>query len=112
MDAQVLKLAAQQADICRIFGNVTRILILWALDNKEMSGEIARAIDTSLQNASQHLRLMKDRGILASRRDGHRIYYRIQVNELTTGCRVLQHAIQYTHSKTRESMHKNQEDFQ
>ena len=95
MDTQILKLARQQADICKIFGNVNRVLILWALGNHEMSvGDVADAIDTSLQNASQHLRLMKDRGILTSRRKGHTIYYCIADNELMEGCRILQQALQ------------------
>ena len=95
MDDQMLELALQQAEICKVFGNVNRIMILWVLGNQEMSvGDIAEAINTSLQNASQHLRLMKDRGILTSRRKGHTIYYRIAGNELMEGCRILQQTFQ------------------
>jgi DNA-binding transcriptional ArsR family regulator len=95
MDDQMLESARQQAEICKVFGNVNRIMILWVLGNQEMSvGDIAAAIDTSLQNASQHLRLMKDRGILTSRRKGHTIYYRIAGNELMEGCRILQQTFQ------------------
>lgn len=95
MDDQMLELARQQAEICKVFGNVNRIMILWVLGNQEMSvGDIAEAINTSLQNTSQHLRLMKDRGILTSRRKGHTIYYRIAGNELMEGCRILQQTFQ------------------
>lgn len=95
MDDQMLELARQQAEICKIFGNVNRIMILWFLGNQERSvGDIAEAIDTSLQNASQHLRLMKDRGILTSRRKGHTVYYQFSGNELMEGCRILQQTFQ------------------
>jgi DNA-binding transcriptional ArsR family regulator len=95
MDDQMLELARQQADICKVFGNVNRIMILWVLGSQEMSvGDIAEAINMSLQNASQHLRLMKDRDILTSRRKGHTIYYRIAGNKLMEGCRILQRARQ------------------
>ena len=95
MDAKFYEQAKQQAEICKIFGSPTRILILWSLDGNEMSvSDIAEAIDTSLQNTSQHLRLMKDRGILTSRRKGHTIYYRIASHELMEGCRILQQALQ------------------
>jgi DNA-binding transcriptional ArsR family regulator len=95
MDDQMLELARQQAEICKVFGNVNRIMILWVLGNQEMSvGDIAEAIDTSLQNASQHLRLMKDRGLLTCRRKGHTIYYRNAGNELMEGCRILQQTFQ------------------
>ena len=81
--------ARTQANICRIFGNARRILILWILVNGEMSvGEIASAVDTSLQNTSQHLRLMRDKGVLMSRRDGSTVYYRIN-NSLMEGCQLL-----------------------
>jgi DNA-binding transcriptional ArsR family regulator len=94
-DEEILSLAESQAEICGVFGNANRVLILWALGEREMSvGEIASAIDCSLQNTSQHLRVMKDKDILASRREGQTIYYRIKPNELMEGCRLLLQACQ------------------
>lgn len=95
MDAKFYEQAIQQAEICKIFGSPTRILILWSLDGNEMSvSDIAEAIDTSLQNTSQHLRLMKDRGILTSRREGHSTYYRINGVSLLQDCAILRQAMQ------------------
>jgi DNA-binding transcriptional ArsR family regulator len=89
-DLELIELAKNQAGICGVFGNAKRLLILWTLGEGEMSvSEIASAIDCSLQNTSQHLHLMKDRHILASRREGQTIYYRIKHNELMEGCRLL-----------------------
>jgi DNA-binding transcriptional ArsR family regulator len=89
MNEETLALAQSRAEICGVFGNANRVLILWALAEGEMSvGEIASVIDCSLQNTSQHLRLMKDKNILSSRREGHAVYYRIEHNELE-GCRLL-----------------------
>jgi DNA-binding transcriptional ArsR family regulator len=94
-DAKLLELAESQAAICGVFGNAKRLLILWTLGKREMSvSEIASAIDCSLQNTSQHLRLMKDKDILASRREGHTMYYRIKPNEVVEGCRLLLQARQ------------------
>lgn len=94
-NGEILALAESQADICGVFGNANRVLILWALGEREMSvGEIASTIDCSLQNTSQHLRLMRDKGILTSRREGQTIYYRIKRNELMEGCRLLLQARQ------------------
>jgi DNA-binding transcriptional ArsR family regulator len=90
MDAEILEHAKQQATICRVFGNPTRILILWALMERELSvGEVATTVDTTLQNTSQHLRLMQDRGILGSRREGNAVYYHILYSDLINGCRLL-----------------------
>jgi ArsR family transcriptional regulator, virulence genes transcriptional regulator len=83
MSTQLRVQALQQADFYRVFSNATRLRILWALADRELSvGEIATAVETSLQNASQHLHLMQDKGILASRRESQTVYYRIADNEL------------------------------
>jgi ArsR family transcriptional regulator len=83
------ELAKSQANICKVFGNARRVLILWTLLNGEKSvGQIADAVDTSLQNTSQHLRLMQDKGVLRSRRAGSTVYYRINY-DLIDGCRLL-----------------------
>ncbi len=90
MDADAFELARKQSELCRVFGNARRILIIWTLKDREMSvSEIASVVDSSLQNTSQHLRLMRDKGILTSRRDGNNVYYRIQQNESMVGCRLL-----------------------
>jgi ArsR family transcriptional regulator len=63
---------------------------LWALETQEKSvGEIADTIGATLQNTSQHLRLMKDKGMLESRREGQTIYYRITDSELGTKCKLM-----------------------
>jgi DNA-binding MarR family transcriptional regulator len=41
-------------------------------------GDLADACDIPSHVASEHLRKMKDRGLLASRRDGRCNYYRVQ----------------------------------
>jgi ArsR family transcriptional regulator len=95
MQANVLELAENQAEICGIFGNAHRVLILWALSDGERSvSDLAAVVGCSLQNASQHLRLMKDKGIIASRRDGNTIYYRINQNERLRDCRLVRLAQQ------------------
>ena len=79
MDARLFKQAQEQAEYCRVFSNAKRVLILWLLGTEEMSvSDIASALDASLQNTSQHLRVMKDRGVLSSRRDGQIKYYRVE----------------------------------
>jgi DNA-binding transcriptional ArsR family regulator len=88
-------MAVRQAAICSIFGNATRVLILWVLLDQELSvSDIAAAIHASLQATSQHLRLMEDKGLLASRRDGQKIYYRVVEHHLMEGCRLLGEAHQ------------------
>ena len=85
-----------QASLCSVFGNTQRVLIAWTLGKDEVSvSEIAARLDISLQNASQHLRLMKDKGVLLSRRDGQTIYYRIAENSLLASCPIMQNSKQH-----------------
>lgn len=93
MNAARKALAEKQAAICSVFANPKRVLILWVLAEEEKSvSEIAMAVEASLPNTSQHLRLMKERGILRSRRDAQTIYYHVAENECISHCQLLLHA--------------------
>ena len=82
--------AQKQAEFCGILGNSRRIQIVWTLGNRELTvSEIAEEIKASMQNTSQHLRLMKNKGLLISRRDGREIYYRIADSEFSRICPVV-----------------------
>jgi ArsR family transcriptional regulator len=86
MDSETYTWAETQARRYQVLTNPRRILILQALKGHEMSvGEIATKVGASMQNTSQHLHLMKDRGILGSRREGQVIYYWIADPTLLTG---------------------------
>lgn len=83
MEEELRELARNQADLFRVFSNATRLRILWTLADQELSvSEIAAAAGTSLQNTSQHLHLMQDRGFLTSRREAQTIYYSIVDDEV------------------------------
>ena len=92
IESDVKQLAESQAEIYRIFSHANRIQIFWLLRETEMSvNDIAEAIDASVQNTSQHLRLMKAADILGTRRDGQTIYYRIADTDIGHYCqRVLE----------------------
>jgi ArsR family transcriptional regulator len=84
------ELAERQAERCRLFGNASRILIMWSLSDRELPvTEIADEVGTSLQNVSQHLALLKEHNIVSARRDGQTIYYSIAENEWLKECPIL-----------------------
>ena len=81
---------AEQAKIFQLLSNASRILIMKSLQAQEMSvGEIAEQIGATLQNTSQHLRLMKDRGYVEFRRDGQTVYYQLASNRLCEKCTMI-----------------------
>ena len=55
-----------------------RLKILCTLKDKEVSvQDIVDNVGTSQSNISQHLAILRDKGILASRKDANRVYYRV-----------------------------------
>ncbi len=55
-----------------------RLKILCTLGDKEISvQDIVERVGTSQSNISQHLAILRDKGILASRKDANRVYYRV-----------------------------------
>ena len=55
-----------------------RLKILCTLGDKEISvQDIVECVGTSQSNISQHLAILRDKGILDSRKDANRVYYRV-----------------------------------
>jgi DNA-binding transcriptional ArsR family regulator len=53
--------------------------MLWLLEQGERSvGELAEAVGASLQSTSQHLRLLRQHGLVGSRREGQTVFYTIE----------------------------------
>lgn len=66
------------AGICAALANTKRIQIIDLLqDGGKMTGILAREMGINKANLSQHLQLMKSKGIILSRRDGVSTYYSI-----------------------------------
>ena len=55
-----------------------RLKILCVLGNQEVNvQDIVDNVGTSQSNISQHLAILRDKGILTSRKDANRVYYRV-----------------------------------
>jgi DNA-binding transcriptional ArsR family regulator len=55
-----------------------RLKILCVLADSELSvQEIVDSVGTSQSNISQHLAILRDKGVLSTRKDANRVYYRI-----------------------------------
>ena len=66
------------AEMCKVFSNPIRLEILNLLRDREMSvTEIIDKSKLSQANISQHLSIMKSKGIVISERNGKNIYYKL-----------------------------------
>lgn len=55
-----------------------RLKILCVLGDQEVSvQEIVELVGTSQSNISQHLAIMRDKGVLRTRKDANRVFYRV-----------------------------------
>jgi ArsR family transcriptional regulator len=83
-----------QADICQTLANPKRLQILTLLKNGELSvGAMLAALEIAKPNLSQHLAVMRQKGILASRREGTTIYYRLATPHIVEACQVMRQVL-------------------
>jgi ArsR family transcriptional regulator len=70
-----IQLAAQAI---KAIAHPLRLKILCVLGDQEVSvQDIVERVGTSQSNISQHLAILRDKGVLATRKDANRVFYRI-----------------------------------
>ena len=78
------------ADLCRTLANPKRLMIIAVLAKKEMSvGELSKVLDVPLSNVSQHLRTLKDRHVVHSRKEGQTVFYSLTDERMIQACNTL-----------------------
>lgn len=84
------ELFERQAELCGTMANPRRLAIMEILGTEEAGvGEIAEALEVSISATSQHLRVMKNQGLVVSRKEGQAVYYRIRNMKIVTGCHMI-----------------------
>ena len=73
------------ASVCKGLADPKRLLILDALRDGERSvSEICDLVNLPQSNVSQHLAVMRNKGLVVTRRDGQRVFYAVaspKINE-------------------------------
>lgn len=66
------------AEICKTFGHSKRLFIIDSLRKKEMSvSEMADLTGMDTSNLSQHLHILREKGLVTTRRKGTNVFYRL-----------------------------------
>ncbi len=79
-----------QAELCQLMANPKRIAIVEILSQGECSvGELAESLSTSISAVSQHLRTMKDKGVVINRKEAQTVYYHLKNPKLIEGCHIM-----------------------
>ena len=88
------KIYELHADICKIFSNSKRLEIINTLKDQEMSaGELIERISLSKANLSQHMSVLKSKGVVLARRKGVNIYYRIANPKIIQACHLMREVL-------------------
>ena len=73
------------AELFKIFGDSTRIRILFALSEQEESvGELAEKLNMTQSAVSHQLRILKNARLIRSRREGKTVYYALSDDHVRT----------------------------
>lgn len=88
------ELYEMHADFCKFMGNALRIEILFLLGDNEMCvDDLATAMDVKMPNVSQHLAIMREKGVVTVRRDGNKIYYSLSNPKTLQACTIMREAM-------------------
>ena len=69
----------EASEALKAMAHPLRLKILCLVGQHElMVQEITEAVGTSQSNISQHLAVMRERGLLASRKEANKVFYRIE----------------------------------
>src|SRR3990172_8997887 len=87
MDERIFQM---HAEVCKSMASPTRLKILATLQDGEKSvDELARALGLAKSNVSQHLAVLRHRRIVATRREGLKVFYRCGNPKMLQACALL-----------------------
>ena len=93
------------AELCKALANEHRQAILHAIgDGEKCVGDLAAEIGISVHNVSQHLRVLKERRLVASRKEGQTVYYHVTNMKFIQACALIREALVEQHLAQGESL--------
>ncbi len=78
------------SSVCRALNDPKRLAILYALAGTPHSvSDLSALLDVSQSNISQHLSVLRDRGLVDSHREGNRVIYTLRDHRIVTAINLL-----------------------
>jgi ArsR family transcriptional regulator len=76
-----------QAEICKTLAQPKRLMLVHELRAGEKSvSQLSSILEISQPNVSQHLSILRKRGIVTTRREGATVYYRLSSPRIGQAC--------------------------
>ena len=93
------------AELCKALANEHRQAILHAIgDGEKCVGDLAAEIGISVHNVSQHLRVLKERRLVASRKEAQTVYYHVTNQKFIQACALIRQALVEQYLEQGESL--------
>ncbi len=82
------KLYEMQAELCKTLSNPKRLEILDILKEEQeiCVNELAERLEIPKANTSQHLAVLRQAGVVNTRKDGINVYYSLRSRKITEAC--------------------------
>jgi ArsR family transcriptional regulator len=83
-----------QAEVCKTLASPKRLEIISALSEGEKSvSELVDILGIPKANVSQHLALMRHKGVLKTRKKGVNVYYSISSHKVVQACTLMKEVL-------------------
>lgn len=90
------------AEVCKTLSNPVRLRIISELQEGEMTvGALAKKLGVRQAHLSQHLSVLRQRGVVSTRKDGASVYYSIANPKIIKACNLIREVLL-------EHLHKEQ----
>lgn len=82
------------ANICKVFSSPTRIMIIDALQKGEQTvSELEKEIGIRQATLSQHLAVLREKGVVVTQKNGQSVSYRISNPKILEACRLMREVL-------------------
>jgi len=91
------------SEFCRAIANPKRLMIVNRIGDARITvSELARHLDLSVSNISQHLKILKNYDIVKSDKIGHKVYYSISDKRIVEICQNMRQVISDLYLKRKD----------
>ncbi len=88
------RISEMHAEVCKMLGSAIRLDILYSLRGAEKTvSEITWELGLNQANVSQHLAVLRQRGMVSARREGTHIYYGIPNPKIIQACQLMREVL-------------------
>jgi ArsR family transcriptional regulator len=82
------------ANICKTLANPRRLEIIEVLRNDEFTAtQLTQKIHISNANLSQHMKILIEKGVVLSRREGINVFYKLSDARITKACDMMREVL-------------------